>query len=100
MRIGIDISPLGEKNYTGVGVYTLNLVRNLALIDDSNEYFLCYRLSRMRRKFLSIPVDKWNFRFKIIQEPFNFLFQRKLDIFHGPGERLPNYSHRQAWLPP
>ncbi len=93
MKIGIDISALGEPNYTGVGVYVENLVKNLAKIDNENEYTLCYRLSRLKYGWPKIAVSQENFRLKIIQEPFNFLFGRELDIFHGPAERLPSYSH-------
>jgi len=81
---------MGEPNYTGVGVYTENLIKSLAKIDSDNDYYLCYRLSRLKKKWLANPVNQSNFHFKIIQEPLNFLFERKLDIFHG-SERLPNY---------
>jgi glycosyltransferase involved in cell wall biosynthesis len=82
---------MGEPNFTGVGVIIDNLVRNLAKIDKENEYFLCYRLSRVKKKWLKNPVNQENFHFKIIQEPLNFLFERKIDLFHG-AERLPGYS--------
>lgn len=91
MKIGIDISALGERNYTGIGVYVSNLVRNLARIDADSGYYLCYRLSRLKYRRLKNPVRQSNFRFKIIQEPLNYFFQRKLDVFHGPAERLPDF---------
>lgn len=93
MKIGIDISALGERNYTGIGVYVSNLVKYLARIDQDNEYYLCYRFSRLKYCWLKNPVKQSNFHFKIIQEPLNYFFQRKLDIFHGPAERLPGFRH-------
>jgi len=93
MNLGIDISAMGERNYTGVGVYVENLIKNLAEIDTDNRYYLCYRFSRLKYGLFSNPVRRKNFHLKIIQEPLNFFFQRKLDVFHGPGERLPDFPH-------
>jgi len=93
MNIGIDISAMGEPNYTGVGVYVENLIKNLAKIDTENRYYLCYRFSRLKYGLFANPVRQKNFHLKIIQEPFHYLFQRKLDVFHGPGERLPDFPH-------
>ncbi len=93
MNIGIDISAMGEPNYTGVGVYVENLIKHLAEIDAENRYYLCYRFSRLKYGLFLNPVQQKNFHLKIIQEPFNFLFQKKLDVFHGPGERLPDFPH-------
>jgi len=91
MNVGIDISALGEKGLTGVGVTLDNLVKNLAKVDKINQYHLCFRLSRLKYGMIKPPVRQDNFYFKIIQEPFNFIFERKLDVFHGI-ERLPNYK--------
>ncbi|MFH1287506.1 MAG: glycosyltransferase family 1 protein [bacterium] len=100
MNIGLDMSPIADGKWTGVGNYIINLVSNLAKIDKENKYFLCYRLSRLKNKMdvfknnppLS-PFEKGglkgDFKIKIIQEPFNFIFQTKLDIFHGLADRLP-----------
>lgn len=89
MNIGLDVSPIADRNRTGVGNYIVNLVSNLAKIDKENKYFLCYRLSHLKNKADVLKISQNNFKTKIIQEPFNFIFQTKLDIFHGLADRLP-----------
>lgn len=55
MRIAIDIRNIGKKR-TGDETVFLNLVKQLAMIDDENEYFLCIdtrpegELARVRRR--------------------------------------------------
>lgn len=89
MNVGLDVSPVADRNWTGVGNYIVNLVSNLAKIDKENRYFLCYRFSHLRNKADVLKINQNNFITKIIQEPFNFIFQTKLDIFHGLADRLP-----------
>jgi len=92
MNIALDVSCLARPDRTGVGVYAASLVDALARIDRDSSYFLCYRFSRLkhRKHFLEAPAG--NFRTKIIQEPLNVLFPRKLDVFHGLDARLPGYG--------
>jgi len=42
MHIAIDIRPLMEKQLTGVGEYTLNLLKELLLQDNTNDYYLFF----------------------------------------------------------
>jgi len=92
MKIALDVSCLARPDRTGVGVYAASLIDALARIDTDNAYTLCYRFSRLkhRKHFLDAPGR--NFRTKIIQEPLNVLFPRKLDVFHGLDARLPGYA--------
>lgn len=46
MKIGIDIRPLMEKEYSGVSEYTLNLVKAILAQDRENEYKLFYNSGR------------------------------------------------------
>ncbi len=92
MKIAIDASCLARPDRTGVGVYAFNLVQNLARIDGENEYTLCYRLSRLRRLKHFVRISQPNFRTRIIQEPFNLLLKRSVDLFHGPDARLPEFE--------
>jgi glycosyltransferase involved in cell wall biosynthesis len=95
MKVALDASCLARPSKTGVGVYTLNLVEAIARIDKENTYYLCYRFSRLKQWKNFHRVAQSNFRVKIIQDPFNFLFRRKIDVFHGPDARLPEY--RGVW---
>jgi glycosyltransferase involved in cell wall biosynthesis len=91
MKIALDVSCLARPDRTGVGVYAASLIEALARLDSENDYFLCYRFSRLKhRKHFPAPPGG-NFRTKIIQEPLNVLFPRKLDVFHGVDARLPAY---------
>ena len=51
MNIGIDIRCLMEKNLTGVGEYTFNLLKHLFEIDNKNQYYLFYN----SRKKVQVP---------------------------------------------
>ncbi|MDD5771926.1 MAG: glycosyltransferase family 1 protein [bacterium] len=93
MNIGLDVSPIADGNWTGVGNYIINLINDISKIDKENKYYLCYRFSHIKNKAQILKIDQDNFRTKIIQEPLNFIFQLKLDIFHGMADRLP-WSYR------
>jgi len=92
MKIAIDASYLARPDRTGVGVYTLNLLENLARIDKENEYTVCYRMSRLRRWKHFVKIRQPNFRTRIIQDPWNFILQRSVDLFHEPDARLPGFA--------
>lgn len=89
MNIGLDVSPVADGNWTGVGNYIINLISNISKIDKENKYYLCYRFSHIKNKARILKIDQDNFSTKIIQEPLNLIFQLKLDIFHGLADRLP-----------
>lgn len=95
MNIGLDVSPIADRIWTGVGNYIVNLINNISKIDKENNYYLCYRFSHIKNKAKILKIDQDNFRTKIIQEPLNFIFQLKLDIFHGLADRLP-WSYRSG----
>jgi len=92
MRIAIDASGAAETRATGIGNYIRWLLRGLADLDAENQYAICYRLSRLRYRHNFPRIEKPNFRTKIIHEPFNPLFMRRLDVFHGPDTRLPRWT--------
>lgn len=91
MNVGLDVSCLARPERTGVGIYASSLVDAIARIDKENGYHLCYRLSRLKNRKHFLRVAAPNFRVAIIQEPFNFLLQRRLHVFHGLDARLPSY---------
>jgi glycosyltransferase involved in cell wall biosynthesis len=88
MHIALDASNLARKAPTGVAVYGIHLIRQIASLDKENQYTLCYRLSRWKDRRFFFEVDQTNFRTKIIQEPLSFLFTRKIDLFHGLDARM------------
>jgi len=88
MHIALDASNLARKAPTGVAVYGIHLIRQIASLDKENQYTLCYRLSRWKDRRFFFEVDQPNFRTKIIQEPLSFFFMRKMDLFHGLDARM------------
>lgn len=96
MRIAIDASAVAERPRTGIGNYVASLLHGLSELDSENQYFVCHRLSRLRHWRGLLRIPKPNFHGKVIQEPFNFLFMRSLDLFHGPDVRLPRSRATKA----
>lgn len=93
MKIAIDISAAVKPRPTGMAISIKNLVRALAEVDRENYYYLCVRLTKLKN-FRHFPrIDRPNFTRKIICEPIDILFQRRIDIFHSGGTRLPDYKN-------
>jgi len=93
MKIAIDIRSTLKKRRTGVGQYTYNLIKNLALIDSKNQYSL-YAKKRLFSLGKKLPdIRAKNFRFKI--DRFNRGLDKslgKVDIFHTPSQDLLDIS--------
>ncbi len=101
MRIGIDASSiLPEK--TGVGYYTLNLLRNLLALDQENQYVIflnSYTRSLPDASILKQPnvtikqfhvpgpllINLWRY----LHAPPIELFLGKLDLFHSASTYVP-----------
>lgn len=84
MKIGIDIQSTLKKP-TGIGQYTLGLVKGLADLDKKNEYYLYCRKSLLSRH-KRIPALKYP-NFKIINDIFNKGLSKALseiDLFFSP----------------
>ncbi len=58
MNIAIDMRPLLDKNYSGVGEYTYNLLKNIFKTDRENKYFLFYNTAK---KDLVKNLPKFNY---------------------------------------
>lgn len=78
MKIAIDIRPIMDPKPKGVGHYTLNILKNLLEIDNTNEYILFYNQS----KKVKLPPFLVNYKDKI-----------KIKAFHYPN-KLINLSLR------
>ncbi|MDP3941731.1 MAG: glycosyltransferase family 1 protein [bacterium] len=93
MRIGIDCRLWNE---TGVGRYTRNLVRELAIIDKHNEYTL-FVLPKDEEQVSQMANGKWqivstDIRWHTLEEQLRFpevLLKENLDLVHFPYFSVP-----------
>ena len=92
MKIGIDARLIDE---TGVGRYIRNLIRQLIVLDDQNEYVVF--LYRTGFNNFIVPNARWkkvraNVRWHTVFEqcvmPFLFAIER-LDVVHIPYFNIP-----------
>ena len=87
MNIAIDAGSAAVQKKTGVAKYILRLIENLERQDDGNNYIICYRLSRWKKRAFFYQPRRATTRIKLFQEPF--FNGRGIDVFHGPDARLP-----------
>ncbi len=92
MRIAIDIRKINEF---GVGTYIWNLVRNLAGIDDRNDYLLVgsqrnfHELGPLPPNFKQLYQPEENGLWRDnISIPFD-LHRQRLDVVHIPHHEAP-----------
>lgn len=92
MRIAIDGRPISV--YPGIGRYCLNLIKNIAKLDDKNEYIIL-KPEKLKGKIVSNP----NFR-EITFSPSlvslgsattlaKLLKREKVDLFHATSDIAP-----------
>jgi len=83
MRIGIDIRSTLKKR-TGIGQYTLNLINNLAKVDQRNKYFLYSkkRLFDIKRKLPKLSGRNFSHRVDYFSKGPERIM-KKIDIFHS-----------------
>lgn len=91
MRIAINCRSFLNKNYTGIGRYTSQLIQSLGEIDQENQYLLYTpkRFFSPRKRFPSIPAR--NFFLKI--DRFSRGVDKTvgaMDLYHSPSP--------EAWL--
>ena len=70
MIIGIDASRANRKNKTGTEWYSFYLIKNLAIIDNSNSYIL-YLDKYPSFELLKLIKNHPNFSYKILYWPFS-----------------------------
>lgn len=92
MNIGIDASSLTNRPFSGVGKYVYHLLESLAALDNQNKYYVCYKLSRLKKFRLFKRPQQKNFSLKIINHPFDFILHSRLDLFHGTDVFVPDSS--------
>ncbi len=93
MRIVIDGRFWGPK-HTGLGIYTRELVKNLAKIDSRNQYYIFLRREALGnpeipKKFQKIIVEASAYSLKEQLLVAFKLYQIKPDLVHFPSINLP-----------
>ncbi len=94
MRIGIDARFLGPEG-TGIGRYVENLIKNLEIVDEENQYFIFLRSSNYHLyqpkapNFEKVKADaKWySLKEQLILPAV--LNREKLDLVHFPHFNIP-----------
>ncbi|MDZ7373702.1 MAG: glycosyltransferase family 4 protein [candidate division KSB1 bacterium] len=95
MRIGIDCRLVLDKP-TGIGTYTVGLVRDLLRLDARNEYVLIVRerapaalqaVAASRASFVPCPLPPMGLKQKLLAA--RFLRPLQLDVYHYPHHDLP-----------
>ena len=94
MKIGIDASYSIDRQPTGVGVYSRRLIESLASQAPTEEFTLCYRSNRYLRSWRE-PIARYCRRALLEGITLPGL-ARRLDVFHGLNQRLPERRFRRA----
>mgnify|MGYP001112395516 CR=1 FL=1 len=96
MRIGVMLRNMGEKG--GVGLYTVNILKNLLKIDKDNQYILFYQGRKRKTSFsdYSNVEEQWiNVPYKILWDqifiPFSAL-KARIDLLFSPKWTAPLLS--------
>ena len=98
MRIGIDVRSL-SKPKSGIGIYTLNLLKSLLELDRENQYYLYSCRDFEFEEYENVKIRKFPFPngtlwIQLIL-PFLLLFDR-INIFHSTETMLPLISNVPA----
>ncbi len=94
MKIGLDASYSIDRQPTGVGIYSRRLIEALAAQGPADAFTLCYRANRYLRSWRE-PIAK-NCRRALLE---NFTLPgltRRLELFHGLNQRLPERRFQRA----
>jgi glycosyltransferase involved in cell wall biosynthesis len=98
MLIGIDGNEANIKNRVGVGQYAFNLLKNIHLIDQKNQYIVYLKDQPLK----DLPQERQNWHYKIFGPqklwtkfalPIHLFTQKeKLDIFYSPSHYSPQFA--------
>jgi len=97
MKIGIDVRSLMDKNYSGVGWYTFNILKSLFELDKQNQYLLFYNSAHQvelpKFEFDNVKYVGFNYPNKIFNLVVNFVSWPKIDKLVGGVDvfLVPNF---------
>ncbi len=105
MIIGIDASRANRQRKTGTEWYSFFLIKNLAIIDKTNKYWL-YLNTAPTAELAEVIKDNPNFIFKYLNWPlYSFwtlgrlsleMIIRRPDVLFVPAHTLPLFSPRKT----
>ena len=97
MIIAINCRSFLNRNYTGIGRYTLNLVQSLSEIDDEDEYWLYAQKKYFDFKRQIPKVSAKNFQVKVdwLGKGIDKTLQQA-DIYHSPSPDFINIHHAKV----
>ena len=82
MRIALDATYSAGPHPSGIAVYSREMMRGLAALHETDEFFYCYRLKRWKdRAHCSLP----NVSCRVLQRPFSIGRPR---LFHALNQRV------------
>jgi alpha-1,3-rhamnosyl/mannosyltransferase len=88
MRVAVDVSSALKPGGTGIAAYVRELVPALAAIDAASQFYLVWRLSRIRhRSLVSLPGP--NFARRLLVGERLCRLPDDVAVFHACGTRLP-----------
>lgn len=91
MRVALDATHALDRNPSGVGVYSLRLIEELAAASPETHFTLAYRSNRLLRA-LRAPKPGENCSRALLEAPFTRLWASGVDVFHGLNQRVPAVS--------
>ncbi len=93
MTIALDATYSLDRKPSGVGVYCRRLIEALAHGAPDERFLLCYRARRLLRS-LRYPLPEENCSRRLLEEFACSLFRRRVSLFHGLNQRLPQRRFR------
>lgn len=99
--IALDGTYTVDPQPSGVAVYSRKVIESLATLETHHRFWLCYRLSRFRRRreFLrpkaSARTGGPAFSVKLYQEPLTFWLPWQVELFHSLAQRPPAFRFKR-----
>src|SRR2546421_12777561 len=91
LHVTLDATYALDSQPTGVARYSARMIEWLGARRD-----LDLTLAARPRNYRQLRAHYPHFKRVVMQEPFNLLWPRRTDVFHGLNQRLPNYRFKRA----
>jgi glycosyltransferase involved in cell wall biosynthesis len=95
VKIGLDASYSIDRQPSGVGVYSQNLIAELARLKPEHRLTLCYRANHYFRSLRRLNPGS-NFSRALMETVTVPWLASRFDVFHGLNQRLPERRFRRA----